>query len=249
MKPKQLVIDVGNSRIKTAVFQDFFLLEATEWATAIWDRDVFLNLATNPGVQNIIYSSVAEPLPAAWKEELPRRVRLVELDSATKLPFINTYQTPETLGKDRLAAVAGAQHLYPGTSLLIADAGTCITYDLLNARGEYLGGNISPGLHMRYRAMHTFTARLPQVDWSPTPDWIGTSTEKALRNGGLWGMIWELEGCIGAAEEKLGKVRAVLTGGDAEILAKYVKREIFVHPQLVLTGLNKILQYHVESLD
>ncbi len=243
-----LVLDIGNTRVKTGLFRGAELLESRQLFH--WGKREFLQALTNPSVRYLLYSTVADPLPASWLAEAGRPLEVLELTDQTALPFENTYRTPKTLGKDRLAAVAGAMELCPGQFVLVVDAGTCITYDLLTAEGTYLGGNISPGLYMRYRAMHAFTSRLPQVQAQELPSsWIGSSTTEALQNGGLWGLVWELEGFRDRARQEFGPVETILTGGDAEVLAKYVKSEIFVCPHLVLIGLNKILRHNVEGLD
>ncbi len=243
-----MVVDIGNTRVKAGLFRGAQLTEVRQW-TDLGKAD-FLAWLTNHPPDYILYSTVAGPLPHDWFAGLARPPQVLELKADTDLPFENTYRTPQTLGKDRLAALAGAMELHPGQHLLVADAGTCITFDLLTARGVYLGGNISPGLDMRYRAMHELTARLPRVWGRDLPgNWIGSTTAEALQNGGLWGMVWELEGYIRQGQAELGPVETVLTGGDAEVLAKYVKSEIFVCPHLVLIGLNKILRHNVEGLD
>ena len=169
-----------------------------------------------------------------------------QLDTRTPLPVENRYATPETLGKDRLAAAIGAWAQYPGQHCLVVDAGTCLTLDLVTAEGSYLGGNISPGVRMRLRAMHAFTARLPQVDVGAYKALLGQSTESALQNGGLLGAVLEIEGLASRLSDSYPGLITVLTGGDAAILAERLKSKIFVHLNLVLEGLNKILEYNVE---
>ena len=189
-------------------------------------------------------------MDAALLECLQAFGSFLELGPATPLPIDNRYRSPETLGKDRLAAVVGAYQLFPGASCLIVDAGSCITFDLLEGGGIYRGGNIAPGIAMRLRAMHAFTARLPAVpvDAGDT-GWLGDTTESAMRRGAQLGAALEIEGYIALCSAQIGRINVILTGGDADFLAKKLKSKIFVNHHLVLRGLNKILNYNVEGLE
>ncbi|MCB9294938.1 MAG: type III pantothenate kinase [Lewinellaceae bacterium] len=242
-----LAIDIGNTRLKAGVFSDGVLQYRKTWET--WKIDDLVALATNHNVKNIILSTVAGAVAEPLRAHFPSRFFFMELDATTPLPVKNQYRTPETLGKDRLAAVAGAFALFPGEACLVADAGTCITYDLLSAGGVYLGGNISPGIAMRLRAMHEFTARLPLVAAGPLENWVGDSTETALRNGGQVGALLEAEGYIRYCRSRFGALRAIFTGGDADFFVKNLKSEIFVNHNLVLIGLDQILNYNVKRLE
>ena len=239
-----LAIDIGNTRTKIGVFKQDDWVDGYVWKN--WTPEDLLTLATNQNVRNVILSNVAGRMEPEMEAELRSRFRFYELSAATPLPIRHQYRTPETLGKDRLAAVVGAFQLYPGVHCLVVDAGTCITYDLLRADGVYLGGNIAPGIRMRLRAMHAFTAQLPLVEPAPELPWLGDSTESALQSGGQLGAVWELEGFFRHCRRHFDPLRLVLTGGDADFLANNLKREIFVNPNLVLIGLNKILNYNVE---
>ena len=202
---------------------------------------------TNHLPENVILSTVGATIKGDVLTFLRKHsVRCLLLDHRTPLPVAHDYHTPETLGKDRLAAICGAQALFPGTNCLVVDAGTCITIDVLDARGVFRGGNISPGLQMRLRAMHEFTARLPRPARLWPADWLGHSTEHALQNGALQGALLELQGYIGACRARFGHLNVLLTGGDSLFLAKKWKSQIFVNQNLVLYGLNKILSHNVE---
>ncbi len=240
-----LVIDIGNSRTKAAIFRQGALLERFIWE-ACSEEHVLAALA-NHSVQNVILSVVGPALDENFKRWLAQQVDvLLELDHRTPLPFRNAYATPHTLGKDRLAAVAGAWARFPKQNCLVIDAGTCITYDVLTAEGVYLGGNISPGIQMRFKAMHTFTASLPLVEAREADQLIGQSTETAIRYGVLWGILWEVEGMIATAQNQWPHLNVLLTGGDCVYFEKNLKTRIFAHSDLVLEGLNKILEYHVQ---
>lgn len=239
-----LAIDQGNTRTKIAVFQGDKLMHQ-----AVWEELTVPALETMPYNQNVkktILSTVSAP-----SEEVMAFLRskpsFLELKTGTPLPIRIRYSTPQTLGKDRIAAAAGAFHLYPNENCLVIDAGTCIKMDVVSAGGEFLGGNISPGMEMRLKAMHHFTARLPLVTVAAElGDWLGDSTENAIRNGGQLGALLEVEGFIQQATVKFPSLRVVLTGGDADFFVKHSKTKIFAHQNLVLIGLNQILQYNAK---
>ena len=242
-----LAIDIGNTRTKIGVFSGDQLLHKEVWEK--WSLREIQQLATNQKVKKVILSTVGGRLDKIIEQFLEEHFFFVPLNLNTHLPVTNAYKTPETLGKDRLAAVVGAFALYPDSNCLVIDAGTCITYDFLRHDAVYLGGNIAPGLRLRLKAMHTFTASLPELELGEVDELIGTSTEHAMRNGAQLGALMELEAFIRAFESEFGALKVILTGGDAIFFAKKMKREIFVNHNLVLTGLNKILNYNVERLE
>lgn len=242
-----LVIDIGNTRIKTGRFKGTDLEEVRLWSTM--DVEKMLYWATNQTAENVILSTVAgQPAPEI-EERLRRQFFYLRLSPATPAPVINRYRTPETLGQDRLAAVAGAFQLYPNENCLVIDAGTCITYDLLDRCGAFLGGNIAPGIGLRLRAMHDFTAGLPLISAGETESWIGNTTASAMRNGAQLGAVMEMDGFIERCQTEMETINVILTGGDADFFAKKLKSEIFVNHHLVLLGLNKILTYNVKRLE
>lgn len=237
-----LVLDIGNTRTKAAIFKKNRIVEQ-----AVWHSEPLRNLSIflkKKRVERCLLSSVAapDPLLSDWLSE---RFDFRELDSETLLPFKNQYLTPKTLGKDRLAAVAGAQVLFPRKTVLVVDFGTCIKYEILTADSKYLGGNISPGAAMRLRAMQLFTARLPEATFSMPPSPVGSTTETALQNGGLRGAAMEVEGFIRHFRKHFGVQKVILTGGDASFFQPYLPPEkwILVQPDLVLLGLNAILTF------
>ncbi len=254
-----LAIDIGNTRIKLGIFDGDAFVQKEIWEALTLDG--LQKLAYNQKIENIILSSVAN-VPVEAEEFIKANFRYFQLGVETALPIHISYATPETLGKDRIAGAAGAFHLYPKENCLIIDAGTCITMDALNSRGEYLGGNIAPGIEMRLKAMHHFTAKLPLVSRepenkgaqataskdfskSPIPYFLGDSTENSLRNGGVRGALWEVGSFIRLCRRHFRPLQVILTGGDADFFAKNLKTKIFAHQNLVLIGLNKILQYNV----
>ena len=164
----------------------------------------------------------------------------------TPIPITNRYRTPETLGSDRLAAVIGASSLKPGKDLLIIDAGTCITYEVIDARGNYWGGNIAPGMQMRLRALHEFTARLPLVDAEGEVPGMGYNTETAIRSGVLRGMKYEIEGYIKSMRSKFPHLQVFLTGGNRINFDEDIKNLVFTDKYIVPRGLNKILDFNTK---
>lgn len=167
---------------------------------------------------------------------------LLKFDHSSELPIKIGYATPETLGLDRIAAVVGAVMQCPDKAVLIVDAGTCVTYDLLTADGTFAGGNIAPGIRLRLRAMHEHTGKLPLIDDAGETPEIGFSTETAMRAGAVLGVAYEIEGYIARLNKVYPDLFVFLTGGDALKLAAKIKSRIFVDENLVLTGLNRILQ-------
>jgi type III pantothenate kinase len=165
------------------------------------------------------------------------------LTHETPLPIKNLYATPQTLGCDRLAAVVGAAHLYPNQNLLVIDAGTAITYELLSAKGEYLGGNISPGISLRFKALHHYTGKLPLCERADSYAPVGTDTQSAIAAGVLNGVLYEVQANVEQFSLKIPNLIAILTGGDADFFANRLKKPIFVVCDLVLIGLNRILEH------
>lgn len=165
---------------------------------------------------------------------------LLELSSSTKLPINNLYQTPNTLGPDRLCAAIGAWSLFKGSDILVIDAGTCLKCEYVSAAGEYLGGAIAPGLAMRAKAMNHFTARLPLINVNELAHAIGQSTEEALNSGSFFGLLLEIEGRASQFLEQFPNGKIVLTGGDAQHFERRIKTPIFADPILVPRGLYEI---------
>lgn len=171
----------------------------------------------------------------------------IELDHHTPLPIENLYETPETLGKDRIAAAVGANELFPGQNILIIDAGTAITYDVVSEKNEFLGGNISPGLQMRFKALNHFTGKLPLINYSDEFQLIGRNTEEAIRDGVQNGILYEIERTIETFNRNYENLQIVMTGGDSIFFDKKLNYSIFVHFNLTLIGLNRILEHNAKK--
>ncbi len=169
------------------------------------------------------------------------------LTHETSLPIKNGYATPQTLGKDRLAAAVGAAYLYPEQNVLVIDAGTALTYELVSASGKYLGGNIAPGITMRFKALNHFTGKLPLCEMVEDYPMVGTDTQSAIVAGVLNGITYEVEANLEQFSLNFPNLKVILTGGDADFFAKRIKKSIFVVYDLVLIGLNRILEHHAAA--
>jgi type III pantothenate kinase len=237
-----LIVDVGNTRIKSAVFEKDRLVEVVTS-----DKSDFLQkvnyLFEKYKIQEAIISSVSN-FSANSLNKLKSKVSVLELNSKTKVPFTNLYETPTTLGVDRIAIVAGAAQKFKNKNVLIIDAGTCITYDFLNKESNYLGGAISPGIQMRYKALNKFTDKLPELEKEIPEKIVGSSTNKSIHSGVIYGVLNEIKGVIEKYQSENELLTIVLTGGDTYFLAKQLKSSIFANPNFVLEGLNAILIYN-----
>lgn len=242
-----LTIDIGNTLTKLSVIDNTNVLHS-ETVPEI-DQAMLGNLLTlYPSLSRAIWVSVREKQHSAWLEFLQGRLTCVlELTHRLPLPIRITYKTPETMGMDRVAAVCGAHRLYPGKDVLVIDAGTAITYEFLSRKGEYLGGNISPGIAMRFRALHEFTARLPLVKESSSYSPAGKSTEEAIASGVLRGILAEVNEYVSTFYKNNPNGVVILTGGDAIFFGKKLKSTIFVNPNLIHVGLEAILDYNAEA--
>ena len=241
-----LVLDIGNTRTKAGLFDGATLAYQATWTGQ--PTEAILDWAYNHSPTAALLATSGEAGEALEAGLRARGIPVVRLHHGLRLPFENRYATPETLGRDRIAGVAGAAVRYPGETCLVVDAGTCITLDLLTADGVYHGGNISPGVRMRLRAMHAQTARLPLVEPDPEDTGLlGVSTETALRKGGQLGATLEIEAFVARCTARYGPPRVLLTGGDAALLAPHLKTKIFATPHLVLYGLHEILRLHVDT--
>lgn len=241
-----LCIDQGNSSVKWGLFKDGILHE--QFRTEGLDLEFLNDLLGKYDIQYCILSSVVHIQKdfSDWAKSRFRQFFI--LDQNTALPIANLYKTPATLGKDRLAAAVGAYSACPHRELLVIDAGTAITLDRVNESGEYLGGNISPGIEMRFKALNVFTGKLPLVDLDQIPDTLfGDDTVSALRLGVLQGIVHEVQGYINELSQGMPSLCVFLTGGSMKILEGKIKSPIFADRNLVLTGLNSILEFNVQK--
>lgn len=243
-----LIIDIGNTAAKLAIFDAGQLVEVVHT-----DNLTLAGLAPLVGrYGNAIVSAVVSTVIDLSSEASARLSRLpfacLHIDSSTALPVTNLYETPATLGNDRIAAVVGANAQAPGRDILVIDSGTCITYDFVDAGGHFVGGNISPGIAMRFRALNTFTSRLPLVEARGRMPDTGKDTDTAIRLGVMRGVEYEVNGYVSAYAAKYPGLLVFLTGGDAFSFEVQSKSEIFADKFLVLKGLNRILEYNAPHI-
>ena len=240
-----LIIDIGNTRTKFSIVnRGEVLINVPVDEFKPEHIDILQN--EHPGLKKVILSAVKD-YPEELKTALQNRFdRFIELGTDTPLPIKNLYRTPETLGKDRIAAAVGGFDLYPDTNLLIIDAGTAITCDLLDEKGNYLGGNITPGIEMRFKALNHFTGKLPLVKQQPFEKLFGTTTEEAIVAGVQNGVVFEVDRTIDVFKEFYKNLKVIITGGNADFFDNKLKNSFFVHFNLIALGLNRILEYNEE---
>lgn len=234
-----LVIDVGNTFSKAGVFAGD---EQIRQFDSLTDREI-VKLVNKIKPRDVLVSSVRRGTKQLVKK-IAMHVRVSQLTHQTSLPFRNLYDTPQTLGTDRIAGIAGAIFLFPDHPCLVIDAGTSITYDYVDAEGYYYGGSISPGLEMRFKALHKFTSRLPKISFNKNYDLIGKTTKKAILSGVINGIVAELNGIIREYEQFPNDLRIIIDGGDAIFFETKIKGHIFAIQNLVLIGLNQIIKFN-----
>lgn len=239
----QLVIDIGNTRVKAALFEGlelkhFFVYDST---TELLASGILEKYA----VTDCILASVVNEIEP-FLEMLRWKVKLLLFNADTPVPIKNLYKSAHTLGSDRLAGAVGGNNFSPNSNVLVIDAGTCIKYNFITNNNEYLGGGISPGLQMRFKAMHTFTSRLPLLEVDEKADvLIGRDSNESIISGAQKGAVAEVDGIIEEYKSQYPDIKVVLTGGDVNFFAKRLKNSIFADQNLILKGLNVILEYNL----
>jgi type III pantothenate kinase len=242
----QLVIDIGNTRVKAALFegselQHFFVYDSTTelLATGILEKYP---------IKHCILASVVNDIEP-FLEKLRWKVTVLLFNADTPTPIKNLYKTAHTLGSDRLAGAVGGNNFSPNSNVLVIDAGTCIKYNFITKNNEYLGGGISPGLQMRFKAVHTFTSRLPLLEVDEKFNTlIGKNSNDSILSGVQNGAVAEVDGIIEQYKVEYPDVKVVLTGGDVNFFEKRLKNSIFADQNLILKGLNKILDYNLNRI-
>jgi type III pantothenate kinase len=241
-----LCIDIGNSFAKTAVFSGSAIVNLRQ-SPELGVKEIDSLKSDFPEINNTILCSVRKHNQDLISHLQNEFSKVLVFDNTTAIPLTNQYKSASTLGKDRLAAIIGANNNFPDRNVLVVDAGTAITYDFVDKFNRFKGGNISPGMSLRFRALHEFTGRLPLV--SPVEDvaFLADNTTDAISSGVQNGIIFEMETYIGRLKEKYNDLVIIFTGGDAKYFDKKLKYTIFVDPDLVFTGLNRILTYNVNK--
>lgn len=239
-----LVIDAGNTRIKAALFN---ASGPVRWVViAPSDLQALDAFVADRPIGGVVLGSVAGGDTQLVKH-LSRHGQVLEVTGSTPSPVQSAYDTPVTLGADRIANAVGAWQRFPGRPSLAIDLGTCITYDVVDGSGTYRGGIISPGLRMRAKAMHAYSARLPEVVPAPDAPLLGLSTEGSLASGVYHGIRAELVGLVQETAYQYPGLAVVLTGGDAPVFLPALKSGIFADPLLTLRGLHALLQHHTRG--
>lgn len=239
-----LVLDFGNTRIKTAVFEGTNLKENRIFNS---EAELLANLDSFKGIKNCLIGSVTNDHAKA-SELLSDKFKTLVFKANTPIPLKNLYKSALTLGSDRLAASAGAWALYPDQDVLTIDAGTCIKYNFVNSRNEYLGGAISPGIPMRLKAMNHYTQALPLVEIDKNYEkLIGQNTSESLLGGALLASACEVDGMIDRYNKEYANLQVVITGGDSDYLCKQLKNRFFANQNILLQGLNTILNFNLEK--
>lgn len=246
-----LIIDIGNTRVKAGLFKENELKHSFIYNHSVKEENIVYELINKEifskyTVVNCILASVVDPVDL-FINQLNRHVPTLLFSSTTPTPLNNNYNSAATLGSDRLAAATGGHTLFPGKNILVIDIGTCIKYNFVT-QNNYVGGGISPGLRMRFKALHTFTSRLPLID--PDENFetlVGTTTEESIISGAQLGAVAEINGFIERYKALFPDVHVILTGGDANFFEKRLKKPIFTDSFLILKGLNAILKYNLSS--
>lgn len=236
-----LCLDFGNTRQKVGVFKGRdFLKEINLPDTSLNSIEALLN-EWRP--EKIILSSVINHDPAI-ESFMAGKTRFHRLNHTSQLPLTTPVGKPETIGADRLALVAAAVDLFPNSHNLVIGLGTCITYNFINNQHEFLGGSISPGMNMRFRAMHEQTALLPYIKAETQFPLIGYDTKTNLLSGVIWGMAKEIDGIIDEYALKYSNFNVLLTGGDMPFFVPHLKNKIFADPNLIFKGLYAISEFN-----
>ena len=239
-----LVIDSGNTLCKLALFEKDNLLEKVKHNSI--NRQILAEFCKGKNIDAAILATVTT-LDEKLHAFMQSFAYFITLSEQTLIPIQNLYESPETLGSDRLACAVAAEAMYPKSNVLVIDAGTCIKYDFVDEKGSYLGGAISPGLHMRLKALHTFTGRLPLVELSEINEMTGKNTSTSILSGAVNGALLEMDGRISYYKKNYTNLKVILTGGDSIYFAHKLNNRNFVVPELLLSGLNHILNFNASK--
>lgn len=236
-----LVIDQGNSSAKVEIFEGEKVVFYQKYER--FSVEEAESLLREYDCRQAILSTVVDEDELLTRYLSDKLEKWVCLTNETTIPIEILYETPKTLGRDRIAVCVGANYLMPNTNLLVIDVGTAITFDIVNSQNQYVGGNISLGIDMRRKALHTFTAKLPLIEVDDDAKMIGTTTETAIESGIIHGIAGEINSFIAAVSEVYPNLNVFLTGGSAKCFEKRIKSKIFAERNLVHIGLNRILNY------
>ncbi len=237
-----LAIDIGNTRIKCAVFKEDTLLEVIMIPSPSIRKEIENILSLHPAITDFIVASVGSITQNDF-DWVAKSIKIHFIKHQSEFPFTNLYKTPNTLGIDRMILASGAALKFPTQNKLIIDAGTAITYDFVDAQNNYHGGAISPGITLRYRALNNHTAKLPLLDNPEKVFFVGQTTSESIHSGVVNGILYEIEGFITEFKNKQDNFIIILTGGDSVFLAKRLKSTIFANRNFLLESLKDLYQY------
>lgn len=240
-----LTVDIGNTKIKIAVYEQDTIIDKEITDTFDVLKIIEKKLKKYKKIASSVVSSVSN-CPNDVLELLKNKTNLLIISHETKFPFKNNYETPLTLGLDRKVLVSGAVLKFPKQNCLIIDAGSCITYDFVDSDLNYFGGAISPGIQMRYKALNNFTVKLPLLEVEHPIQITGNSTNQSIHSGVVNGILFEIDGFINSYLRENEYLTIILTGGDAEFLAKRLKSTIFANSNFLLESLNLLYQYNIQ---
>lgn len=241
-----LIVDVGNTLVKFAVFQDNVLVHKEIFINSDFKKNLEKIAADYPNIDKAVVGIVGS-FPLKNLERLKKLYKLYILTADSRVPFINKYTTPKTLGIDRMALASAACNLFPKKNVLIIDVGTCITYDFVDLNKNFMGGAISPGINMRYKALHTYTEKLPLLDANMPKTILGNSTATSIHSGVMFGVSFEIDGVINRYKEDFKDLTVILTGGNAHFLRDSLKNSIFANSNFLLEGLNYLLEFNQDT--
>ena len=241
-----LVIDVGNTRIKGAVFEGAILLEIFVFTKIELQKNIENILKNFEKVSDLVVSSVGDVEKLSFLA-FDNVLKVHFISNTDPFPFQNKYATPQTLGIDKMVLDAGATLQFPNQNRLVIDAGTCVTYDFIDQDNNYLGGAIAPGLRLRYESLHNYTAKLPLLALENPENLIGNSTSDSIHSGVVNGLVYEIDGFINEYRARYLNFIIILTGGDTDFLAKRLKNTIFANSNFLLESLNQTFQYKIKN--
>ena len=241
-----LSVDIGNTRIKGAVFEGNTQIDTFFFTKKDFQKKIENILKTHQKITHLVVASVGDVEKESFLE-FKKELKVHFISHKDPFPFFNDYETPQTLGIDRMVLAAGAIFKFPNQNRLVIDAGTCVTFDFIDDENRYHGGAIAPGLRLRYESLHNFTAKLPLLTLESPKDLIGKSTSESIHSGVVNGLVYEIDGFIDEYRARYSNFIIILTGGDTDFLAKRLKNTIFANSNFLLESLNQTFQYKIKN--
>jgi type III pantothenate kinase len=241
-----LTVDIGNTRIKGAVFEGNTQIDTFFFTKKDFQKKIENILKTHQKITDLVVASVGDVEKESFLE-FKKVLKVHFISHKDPFPFFNDYETPHTLGIDRMVLAAGAIFQFPNQNRLVIDAGTCVTFDFIDDQNTYHGGAIAPGLRLRYESLHNFTAKLPLLTLESPKDLIGKSTSESIHSGVVNGLVYEIDGFIDEYKARYSNFIIILTGGDTDFLAKRLKNTIFANSNFLLESLNQTFQYKIKN--